>query len=107
VLISLTHSAVPADVYRIVSGGFRRGDLVAVCLPSAIAQAGLAHGYLRGGACPGQAEPVGQIIGAVPGDMVEIEPGYVSVNGAPFERSAVASRDSAGRPLSHELSLST
>ena len=33
--------------------------------------------------------------------MVEIEPGYVSINGAPFERSAVASRDSAGRPLSH------
>jgi conjugative transfer signal peptidase TraF len=100
-LISLTDSAAPAGVYRIVSGGFRRGDLVAVCLPIAIAQTGLARGYLRGGFCPGQTEPVGKIIGAMPGDRVEIEPGYVSVNGAPFERSAVASKDTAGRPLSH------
>ena len=55
VLISLTDSAAPAGVYRIVSGGFRRGDLVAVCLPIAIARLGLARGYLRSGACPGLA----------------------------------------------------
>jgi conjugative transfer signal peptidase TraF len=101
VLISLTDSAGPAGVYRIVSGGFRRGDLVAVCLPISIARLGLARGYLRSGACPGKAEPISKIIGAGPGDRVEVEPGYVSVNGAPFERSAVASRDSAGRLLSH------
>jgi conjugative transfer signal peptidase TraF len=74
---------------------------VAVCLPISIARLGLARGYLRSGACPGPAEPVGKIIGAVSGDMVEIEPGYLSVDGTRFEQSSVAAHDSAGRPLAH------
>ena len=53
------------------------------------------------GACAGDAEPVGKIVGALPGDIVEIEPGWVAVNGVRFKRSAVAARDSAGRPLPH------
>ncbi len=101
VLISNTDSAAPAGVYRVVSAKFQRGDLVAACLPIAIAKEGLAHGYLRTGACTGNAEPVGKIVGALPGDIVEIEPGWVAVNGMRFMRSAVATRDSAGRPLSH------
>ena len=39
-----------------------------------IAQEGLARGYLRTGACSGNAEPVGKIVGALTGDSVEIEP---------------------------------
>ena len=101
VLISNTDSAAPAGVYRVVSGKFRRGDLVAACLPIAIAHEGLTHGYLRTGGCAGNAEPVGKIVGALAGDVVEIEPGFVAVNGVRFERSAVAARDSAGRPLLH------
>ncbi len=101
VLISNTDSAAPAGVYRVVSGNFRRGDLVAACLPIGIAEEGLSRGYLRTGACAGNAEPVGKIVGALPGDVVEIEPGWVAVNGVRFKRSAVAARDSAGRPLRH------
>ena len=101
VLISNTDSAAPAGVYRVVSDKFQRGDLVAACLPIAIAQQGLAHGYLRTGACAGNAEPVGKVAGALPGDSVEIEPGWVAVNGVRFKRSAVATRDSAGRLLRH------
>ena len=76
-------------------------NLVAACLPIAIAQEGLARGYLRTGACAGNAEPVGKIVGALPGDSVEIEPGWVAVNGARFARSKVATHDSAHRPLPH------
>ena len=101
VLISNTDSAAPAGVYRVVSGNLRRGDLVTACLPTAIAQEGLAHGYLRTGACTGNAEPVGKIVGALTGDVVEIEPGWVAVNGVRFKCSAVATRDSTGRPLPH------
>jgi len=101
VLISNTDSAAPAGVYRVVSAKFERGDLVAVCLPIAIAQEGLAHGYLCTGACAGNAEPVAKIAGALAGDVVEIEPGWVTVNGVRFKRSAVAAHDSAGRPLRH------
>ena len=76
-------------------------NLVAACLPIPIAQEGLARGYLRTGACAGNAEPVGKIVGALPGDSVEIEPGWVAVNGARFARSKVATHDSAHRPLPH------
>jgi conjugative transfer signal peptidase TraF len=101
VLISNTDSAAPAGVYRIVSAKFQRGDLVAACLPIAIAQEGLARGYLRTGACAGNAEPVGKIIGALAGDVVEIEPGWIAVNGVRFKRSAITARDRVGRPLLH------
>ena len=65
---------------------------------------GLARGYLREGDCPAGAEPVAKVIGALPGDVVEVEPGFVAVNGVKFPNSQTAARDSAGRPLAHVLS---
>jgi conjugative transfer signal peptidase TraF len=100
-LISNTDSAAPIGMYRVVSGEPKRGDLVAACLPIAIAEQGLARDYLRTGPCPGNAEPVGKILGALPGDTVEVERGWVSVNGVRFARSRVAERESAGRLLPH------
>jgi conjugative transfer signal peptidase TraF len=100
-LISNTDSAAPAGIYRIVSGEPKRGDLVAACLPISIARLGLVRGYLRTGPCAGDAEPVGKIMGALPGDVVDVENGWVSVNGIGFARSRVSERDSAGRPLRH------
>lgn len=101
ILISNTDSAAPAGVYRVIGHELRRGELVAACLPIAAAQEGLARGYLRAGACPGDAEPVDKTIGAVPGDVVDIEPRWVAVDGRRFEYSATAAHDSAGRPLAH------
>ncbi len=100
-LISNTDSAAPAGVYRIVAHEIERGELVAACLPVPIAKEGLGRGYLRTGACAGNAEQVGKIVGALPGDSVEIEPGWVAVNGARFAGSKVATHDSAHRPLPH------
>jgi hypothetical protein len=54
-LISNTDSAAPAGVYRVVGHKIRRRELVAACLPIAITQEGLAHGYLRTGTCAGNA----------------------------------------------------
>ncbi len=101
ILISNTDSAAPAGVYRVVGHKLERGDLVAACLPIAVAQQGLARGYLRTGGCPGDAEPVDKIVGALAGDTVDIESGWVAVNSVRFAHSATASRDSAGRPLGH------
>jgi conjugative transfer signal peptidase TraF len=100
-LLSNTDSAAPAGVYRVAASEMKRGDLVAACLPIAISQHGIARGYLRTGSCPGDAEPVGKIIGALPGDTVQVERAWVSVDGVRFARSAVAERDSARRPLRH------
>jgi conjugative transfer signal peptidase TraF len=102
--ITLTDSAAPAGVYRVSVAPVRRGVLVAACLPAAIARQGIARGYLREGDCPAGAEPVAKVIGAVAGDTVDVEPGWVAVNGVKFPNSRTAARDSAGRPLAHVLS---
>ena len=100
--ISLTDSAAPAGIYRIVRRvSVKHGELVAACLPISIAQEGLARGYLQQGDCPSGAEPVAKIVGALPGDVLEVQPGWVSVDGEVFADSAVATRDSIGRPLPH------
>jgi conjugative transfer signal peptidase TraF len=102
--ITLTDSAAPAGIYRVVRGvPLVRGALVAACLPAAIAPTGLTRGYLHEGDCPAGAEPVAKVIGAFAGDVVELEPGWVAVNGVKFSNSRTAARDSAGRSLSHVL----
>jgi conjugative transfer signal peptidase TraF len=100
--ISLTDSAAPVGIYRIVRGlSVKHGELVGACLPASIAQGGLTRGYLQKGDCPGGAEPVAKIVGALPGDVLEVQPGWVSVDGQLFADSAVAPRDSMGRTLPH------
>ena len=102
--ITVTDSAAPAGIYHLVAVPAGRGALVAACLPVAIARTGLSRGYLAKGDCPAGAEPVAKVIGAMPGDVVELEPGFVAVNGVKFPNSRTAARDSAGRPLAHVLS---
>jgi conjugative transfer signal peptidase TraF len=99
--ITITDSAAPAGVYRVSKVPAGRGALVAACLPAAIARTGIARGYLREGNCPAGAEPVAKVIGAVAGDVVYLEPGWVAVNGVKFSNSQTAACDSAGRPLRH------
>jgi conjugative transfer signal peptidase TraF len=99
--ITLTDSAVAAGIYRISEASPGRGALVAACLPSVIARQGLARGYLQKGDCPAGAEPVAKVIGALAGDELQIEPGFVAVNGVKFPNSQTATHDSAGRPLMH------
>ena len=101
-MITLTDSAASAGVYRLAADEpLKRGALVAACLPANVAQEGLARGYLRTGACPGGAEPVAKLIAALPGDTVEVERGWVAINGARLPHSRVAERDSAARTLPH------
>jgi conjugative transfer signal peptidase TraF len=99
--ITLTDSSAPAGIYRLMVGPADRGELVAACLPAAIARTGLARGYLGSGDCPAGAEPVAKIVGALAGDVVEVEPGWAAVNGVRFTDSRTSARDSAGRPLAH------
>jgi conjugative transfer signal peptidase TraF len=99
--IILTDSAARAGTYRLITAPAIRGALVAACLPAAAARTGLMRGYLQTGDCPGGAEPVAKVLGALPGDVVQVEPGGVAVNGVAFASSQTATRDSAGRPLAH------
>jgi conjugative transfer signal peptidase TraF len=99
--ITFTDSSAPAGIYRLITARAARGVLVAACLPAAITRAGRARGYLSGGDCPGAAEPIAKMVGAVAGDVVEVAPGWVTVNGVKLVNSRTAARDSAGRPLRH------
>ena len=100
--IGLTDSACPPGIYRMVERAPSRGDLVLACLPDAIAQLGIARGYLsRGRGCGDGIEPVGKRLSALPGDSVEVVPDYIAVNGQRLEHSATLSRDSSGRSVKH------
>jgi conjugative transfer signal peptidase TraF len=99
--ITLTDSSARAGIYRLVAAPAGRGALVAACLPAAIGRTGLARGYLRPGDCPAGAEPVAKVIGAQPGDVLEVEAGWVAVNGVKLTNSRTAKIDSSGRALGH------
>ncbi|MBV9481550.1 MAG: conjugative transfer signal peptidase TraF [Acidobacteria bacterium] len=101
VRIITTDSAAPAGIYRTVTASLTRGELVLACLPPEAARLALARGYLGAGDCVGGVEPVAKLIGALPGDTVEIRPAWTAVNGIRFEHSPTLSRDSANRPLTH------
>src|SRR5216684_8931980 len=49
--ITLTDSAASAGIYRLINVPVGRGELVAACVPAAIARTGLTRGYLRAGDC--------------------------------------------------------
>ena len=98
--INLSASA-PRGLYRAALGTPQRGMWVAACVSTDAAALGLSRGYLRPGPCPGGAEPVLKPVVAVAGDVVELSPHGIAVNGTSLAESASASVDSNERPLAH------
>jgi len=96
--INLSASA-PRGLYRAVAGTPLRGMWVAACVSADAAAVGLARGYLRPGPCPGGAEPILKPVVAVFGDVVDLSPHGLAVNGLSLPDSESASFDSSGRPL--------
>ena len=95
--------SVPLGLYRMVDEPVERGVLVVACVPLTAARLARERGYLARGSCPGGTQPVLKRIGAVPGDLVDLELDGIAVNGARLPDSAPASSDSRGRPLPHAL----
>jgi conjugative transfer signal peptidase TraF len=94
-------SSCSEGFYRLIDAPIRRGEFVAGCLPLNAEQEGLTRGYLGNGDCPGGAEPVLKMIGGLRGDEVDVEAGWIAVNGKRFANSATVTRDSIGRLLTH------
>ena len=99
-----TDSAGPAGIYRLqkigepvamtwdepgrpIIAGPHRNDLVLACLPVPIAVWAMQRHYLAGGSCPGGAEPVVKILGAIQGDEVAVDSGFVAINHVRFPHS--------------------
>ena len=91
----------PLGLYRMVDQPAVRGVLVTACVPPAAARFARERGYLAGGSCPGGTQPVLKRIGAVPGDVVDLELDGLAVNGTRLPDSEPAVSDSRGRPLPH------
>jgi conjugative transfer signal peptidase TraF len=95
--------SIPLGLYTIehVGGrGVRRGSIVLVCLPHAVALVGRERGYLLRGSCPGGAAPVGKPVFAVAGDTVTAQDGIERCH-AGIAYARPFDYDTAKRPLTH------
>jgi conjugative transfer signal peptidase TraF len=104
--IAFTGSACRPGIYQATTlrpgDALERGELVLVCLPTALARFALERGYLaRGTGCGDGIEPVGKRIGALGGDTVEVAPDYVTINRRPLPNSASRTLDSRGTNVPH------
>jgi len=87
----------PVGLYREVSGGWDRGDLVFSCLPQEAAAVAVERGYLSTNAvnCGGHT-PVLKRVMALPGDRVDIVD-QVFINGELIPNTVLLDADSMGR----------
>src|SRR4030095_10524142 len=98
--VNLSASA-PRGLYRMVAGSRTRGVWVAACVSPQSAALARTRGYLGPGSCTGGVQPVLKPVIAVAGDVVEIAPEAVTVNGQRLAGSSTAATDSLGRELRH------
>jgi conjugative transfer signal peptidase TraF len=101
VRIIMTDSAAPAGIYRTVDAQFTHGELVLACLPADSARLALRRSYLGAGNCPAGAEPIAKVLGALPGDMLQLSQAFVAIDGIRIPDSLTVARDTMGRPLQH------
>ncbi|MCL4839114.1 MAG: S26 family signal peptidase [Thermoanaerobaculia bacterium] len=94
-----TAPSLPRGLSRAGGGRARPGASAAVCLPPAVSRFGMARHYLGAGSCPDGAEPVVKVVAAVGGDVVEVTPEAVLVNGVALPTSRPLERDRGGREL--------
>ena len=100
--------SLPLGLYAEVERPLLVGELVAVCLPPAVAQFGVDRGYVEHGGCADGVQPVLKRIAAVAGDIVDVQPEGVTItlqqtHAIPHRvaNSAVLAHDRQGRPLPH------
>jgi conjugative transfer signal peptidase TraF len=104
-LINTTPS-YPRGLYLPLRRAALVGDLVAFCPSSAVANYGMARGYLNPGRCPAGSVPLIKRLAAAGGDRVAIGRAGVMVGGKVLKNSRPLPRDGLDRPLP-QLRLST
>jgi conjugative transfer signal peptidase TraF len=100
--VNVTRS-YPLGLYRVVGGAAEaeRGSVVVVCLPEAWSRFARGRGYLGAGWCPGGDYGLGKMVLAAEGDVVELQPDGISVNGRAIPGSRALPRDARGRSMPH------
>jgi conjugative transfer signal peptidase TraF len=100
--VNLSQSA-PLGLYRAVTETPSRGAWVAACVSPDAAALGRARGYLWSGPCVGSVQPIVKPVVALAGDVAELGPEAVIVNGQRLPGSSSADVDSLGLPLPHAV----
>jgi len=100
--VNLSPSA-PRGVYRAITETPTRGAWVAACVSAEAAMLGRARGYLGAGPCVGGVQPVIKPVVALAGDVVELGPEAVVINGQRLPASSSANVDSLGLTLPHAV----
>jgi len=94
-----TSPSLPVGLYCLHPPLARRASLVLLCLPPRLALLARWRGYLGPGACPTGTAPLGKVVVAVAGDLVEVTRQGLSVNGRPLPGSKPRRLDGLGLPL--------
>lgn len=94
-----TSASLPIGLYRATADKAAR--LIAFCPTGLAASLSASRGYRGRGNCPDGAEPLLKPIVAVAGDVVEVSPQGVAVNGRLLSNSAPRAFDTKRRPLPH------
>lgn len=91
-------ASYPLGVYREVEAPWQRWDVVIACLPDAVAELGIARGYLTTSTqCRGHTPVIKQVL-ALAGDRVTVDR-QLHVNGQPVPNSTLQVVDAQGRAL--------
>lgn len=96
--------SLPPGVYQVTEidpATIQRGSMVMACPEQSPVQLDARErGYLPFGfGCPGGFAPLFKIAMAVPGDVVEVTPAGITINGNPVANSSRLEADSEGRAL--------
>jgi len=77
-IVNRTPSSAARGIYLRTHAALRRGELVEVCLPHAVAVFAASRAYIRGtGLCSDDSEPIIKEIGGMPGDEVYVVPASI------------------------------
>jgi len=92
--------SMPKGIYRLAEGQrIERGDLVSLCLSGSFSSLALERGYLRPGSCPDGSAPLLKVVAGLPGDVVDLGPDGIRINGQLQPGSQAQAFDREHRPM--------
>jgi conjugative transfer signal peptidase TraF len=89
--------SLPVGLYLVTAHS--DADLVEFCPKRPFAELAIARGYRDAGSCPDGGAPLMKPVVARTGDVVELSPDRIAVNGHPLPLTAALKADTKGRPL--------
>jgi conjugative transfer signal peptidase TraF len=91
--------SMPIGLYRLSTEPAARRAIVLACLPTEVAIFARSRRYVPHGPCPGGTAPIGKVVLALGGDVVQVTGTGLVVNGQAVRGTTPLAVDGAGRSL--------